>query len=184
MKNIRNNADFINNYKMSIIMKKINSISLSVFLIACICAFSGCAKAPDQVSSPGIKIDLKIENNAEKYTAVITGGIKNENPQTVFTDFRAVVKIINSNSEIVLSFPVEFKTILPFRTAIVEKNIALNDKDVQPLLDALSIDREKLQNSKTSGGNFIDERNIILDDADYDKKDITDFLGEKINAKN
>lgn len=155
---------------------------LPVFILLII----GCAKVPDKIESPGVKIDIIKEDNKEVYFFRFSGGIKNSNTDVAFTDYKgkAVFKEAGDKGKVIRSVDIDLKAILPLDSAIIDTKSILKDEEVQPLLKLLDIDWEKLKKEKSAEKFDIDEKHIGLQNVSFNKKCIIDLLKEKLNEKN
>ena len=80
-------------------MIKKYAVSVCALLI---CAAS-CAKIPEKVQSPSLKIDIETRDGAEVYSVRFSGGIANENSSTALGDVKGSVVIRDPESKGVFS---------------------------------------------------------------------------------
>jgi len=144
-------------------------------------SFIGCAKTPEKIVSPSIKIDINIVENKEVYILSFSGGIRNENNDVAFEKVKGEVRLIDGDGRAVCAIPFEVPVILPLDTGVLDLRIDKNETEIGPILSLLNVNRETLQEERTSSGNFIDEKNIELDDLIYKKRDVVELLEEKVS---
>jgi len=141
----------------------------------------GCAKAPERIDSPGLKIDFLTEDNKETFALRFSGGIKNVNTDSAFTDFKGQAVFLDPEKGgpvRVLDFTIP--VVLPFDSSIIDVKAVLKQEEIMPLVKLLGIDIEKLKKEKSVEKFDIDERNIGLRNISFNKKCIIDLLKDKV----
>lgn len=157
----------------------------SVFIALCVfsLAFIGCAKVPEKLVSPTLKIEPVIKDGKELFRLMVSTGIQNENSSTAFLNMKGTICFKDEGS-CVLSVPFQLPVILPFDTGIIEVDKTYPENEIMPLIILLGSDKEKLINEKVLERSYIEEKNIGLTISGYEKKNILDLLKEKVNEKN
>ena len=149
-----------------------------------ICAAS-CAKIPEKVQSPSLKIDIETRDGAEVYSVRFSGGIANENSSTALGDVKGSVIIRDPESKKgVFSIPYRIDMILPFSMGIIDAGKTCSKTEVEPLIGLFNINAEEMARNKGSEGIFVEEDRISLAVNSYLKHDINTLLQGKINEKN
>jgi len=157
---------------------------LSYVLFFCL-FIAGCAQMPGEIMSPSMKIDIIIENNTEKYLVQFSGGIRNSNDNTCFTDCRGSVVLKDPETGTdVLSLAFDLPIVFPLSTGIVEIRETVEQDRIMPVLDLLEIDRESLLKERTSSTVFIDRDKAGLEIDSCSKKDIIEVLKGRTDEKN
>lgn len=162
-------------------MKKIYAALIPVLMGALV--LSGCAKMPEKLVSPTIKIEPVVKDNKELYKLMVSTGIQNENSDTAFVDMKGSVVFLDGKTR-VLAIPFMLPVILPFDTGIIEAEKTYTESEIMPLVILFGSDKEKLMNEKVLERSFIDEKNITFELTGCEKKNILDLLKDKVNEKN
>ncbi len=143
---------------------------------------TGCAKVPDEVLSPSIRVESTVTEDREVYTLNFSGGIPNENKDVVLSNVKGDVVLFDpaqkNGRSVRLSF--EIPVILPFDTGIIDIHRDFSEKEILSLVDILNIDREEFFENRGIDNLYIDEKNIVLDDLDYRKENIITVLKRKV----
>lgn len=106
---------------------------ITFLLLILILVFAGCAKAPENIGSPGIKIDLAIVENKEVYTINLTGYIENSNDDIIFLDMKGNIELINpASGKAVETFSFSIPEILPFDMGIINIKENRDEKRLHP----------------------------------------------------
>ncbi|HOP65173.1 MAG TPA: hypothetical protein PK906_17475 [Spirochaetota bacterium] len=158
-------------------MRRISSMILLPAAILFI--FTSCAKTPEKVISPSLKIDT-VQGSENTWSISFTAGIKNENDSTAFINARGAVVLINDSGEKILSVPFKIPSILPFETGVIKEKTEIKGETAEKVFETLSISAEKLGTPDEPGTRFLDSKNVKLETIDFEKKDIVTLLGEKI----
>ncbi len=145
--------------------------------------FIGCAKMPEKLVSPTLKIEPVIKDNKELFKLSLNTGIQNENSDTAFINMEGTIVFTDAGKR-VLTIPFKLPIVLPFDTGIIEVEKTCTESEITPLLVLLGSDKEKLMNDKALERSFIDEKNISFDLTGCEKKNILDVLKDKVNEKN
>lgn len=162
----------------------------------------GCAKVPDSVENPVMKIDYAILNNAEQYTVTLSAGVTNENPAVAFRNVRGNIDIAEpagtgifsrlgnllpwSKRAVVRKFSFEIPVILPFQTGSIRVEETLTEEQMKPVMELLNIRKESLT-ADTKGEGFslnIEDKYITLHFTSLEKRNIHKLLKEKLDEKN
>lgn len=143
----------------------------------------GCAKIPEKLVSPTLKIDPVVKDNKELYKLMVSTGIQNENNDTAFINMSGLI-VFKDGGNRVMTVPFNLPIVLPFDTGIIEAEKTCTESEIMPLVVLLGSDKEKLLNEKGLERSFIDEKIIGLELAGYEKKSILNVLKEKVNEKN
>ena len=162
-------------------MEKIYAALIPVLMGALV--LSGCAKMPEKLVSPTMKIEPVVKDNKELYKLMVSTGIQNENSDTAFVDMKGSVVFLDGKTR-VLAIPFTLPVILPFDTGIIEAEKTYTESEIMPLVTLFGSDKEKLMNEKVLERSFIDEKNITFELTEYGKKNILDLLKDKVNEKN
>lgn len=147
---------------------------LSVFLL-----FTACAKKPEKVLSPSIKIGIEKRGTENVYIADFTCSLKNENDSTAFVNASGTIYIKDNSGKAVLTVPFTVKTILPFEAGVVLQRIELRENEAAPLMQFLSMSADKLISKEDTGARPLEDNNIELSGLRLEKKDIIDLLKGK-----
>jgi hypothetical protein len=147
---------------------------------------AGCAKVPEKLISPTLKIEPVMENNKPMYKMMLSAGIQNENNDVAFVNVKGTLFFTDpgKSDTRVFTVPFELPVILPFDTGIIELEKSYTEGEIMPLLRALGSNREKLANDKVLERSFTDARAIGFELNGYEKMNILDVLKEKMNEKN
>ncbi len=163
------------------IMKNIQTALIAILGTGVV--FIGCAKMPEKLVSPTLKIEPVIQDNKELFKLSLSTGIQNENSDTAFVDMKGLI-VFKDGKTRVLTVPFHLPIVLPFDTGIIEAEKTFTESEVMPLVVLLGSDREKLLNEKVLERSFIDEKNIGLELTGCEKKNILDVLKDKVNENN
>lgn len=163
-------------------MKYLLTILLPVMMLA----FSSCAKSPEGVQSPGIKIETVTEKDQHTFRLKVSGGIKNENSGTALLDFTGKLNFIDplNDRKVVESIPFKLPVILPFDSAVIDETVSKSEKELEPLMKLLKINKEELIKEGSVEKFNIRNSFIKLDSVSYQTKDVIKLLKEKLNEKN
>ena len=161
-------------------------VTSSLLLFLSVVTAIGCAKKPDKIKSPSLKIDIILEGNKEEYVVKFTGGILNENSSVALKDIKGAIDFVDPDkgSETVASIPFELDIILPMSMGIVDLEKKFDENGIKPIIELFNLDREELVKNRGSEGIFIDDKYMRLDIASYKKEDIVTLLKGKIDEKN
>jgi len=162
-------------------MKPIHAALISVMMGTLV--IIGCAKMPEKLLSPTMKIEPVVQDNKELYKLMVSTGIQNENSDTAFVDIKGSILFLDGKTR-VLAVPFTLPVIFPFDTGIIEAEKTYTESEIMPLVVLFGSDKEKLMNEKVLERSFIDEKNITFELAEYEKKNILDVLKEKVNENN
>lgn len=143
-----------------------------------------CAKIPEKVQSPSLKIDIENKDGGEVYTVQFSGGITNENSSVALGAVKGTISIRDPKSkETIFTFPFQVEMILPFSMGIIDAVKTCPKKDVDPLIALFSINEAEMIKNKGSEGIFVEEDQVALSIDSYQKHDISTLLQGKINEK-
>lgn len=147
---------------------------------------SGCARIPEKLISPTLKIEPAVENNASAYKLMLSTGIQNENSDTVFLNMNGVIffKGPGKSGDRIFSVPFELPVVLPFDTGIIEIEKTYPEAEIIPLIRLLGSDQDRLAADRSLERSFGDDKTIGFELTGYEKKDILDVLKDKVNEKN
>jgi hypothetical protein len=162
--------------------------------------FAGCAKVPDTLHSPTVKISIDIVDNKEVYTLKFTGGIKNENSGYVLKNIRGTVvfKEAEKSSGLfsrikklvpfigqpgVSAIPFEIGIIPPFEMGIIDFEKGFTEKEIIPLADLLMINRDDLVKNRVADDVNVDNKNLSLSIDSFSKVNILNLLKEKVHEQ-
>jgi len=162
------------------------SLKASAVVLAVCLAATGCAKLPEKLVSPMLKIEPALVDNREMYRLTLNTGLQNENNSTALLDVKGSVyfKAAGSKSPRVMTLPFVVPVILPFDTGLIDIEKTFAENEIMPLVKLLGSDREKLQSEKLLERTFMDDSTIGFEINGYAKKDIIDLLKERLNEKN
>ncbi len=157
-------------------MKRFIWIGLILLVMA------GCAKVPDEVLSPSLRVESTVTEGREVYTLNLSGGIQNENKDIVLSDVAGTIVLFDPDQKGGQSFrlPFEIPAILPFDTGIIDIRKEYSEKEIMELVDVLDIEREEFYANRGIENLYVNERNIRIDDLEYDKENIIRVLKRKI----
>lgn len=161
------------------------TIAAATSILATGLILTGCAKIPEKLVSPTLKIEPTVKDNSEAYKLLLSTGIQNENSDTALLNVKGNIVFSdpgNSGSR-VLVLPFELPVILPFDTGIIEIEKLYTEGEIMPLVNLMGADKEKLQNDRGLERSLTDDTSVALELADYQKKSILDVLKEKVNEK-
>jgi hypothetical protein len=159
---------------------------LTILSLITVLVLSSCAKSPEGVESPSIKIEALTENEQETFKLRVSGGIKNENSHTALLDYTGKLNFIDPSDggKVVESIPFKLPVILPFDSAVIDETVSRSEKDLEPLMKLLKINREELiKNRSVEKFNILNSL-VKIDSVSYKTKEIIKLLKEKINEKN
>ncbi len=159
--------------------------SSAVVLAVCLAA-TGCAKIPEKLVSPTLKIEPAVVDNKDAYRLTLNTGLQNENNSTALLDVKGSVYFRDAGSKTVrvLTLPFEVPVILPFDIGLIDIEKTFSENEIMPLVKMLGSDRERLQSEKVLERTFMDDTGIGYEITGYTKKDIIDLLKERLNEKN
>lgn len=141
---------------------------------------SSCVKKPENPVSPSVKIGMEKKGDSSIFSVYFTCGLKNENDSTAFINVDGLIAIKNNSGIPVLTVPFKTAVILPFETGVVQEKIELTPDQAAPLLDFLSIKKERIESGEEPGNRIIDDRNVEMKKLDMEKKDIIELLRSKV----
>ena len=164
---------------------KFHTMLTTGILSACL-IFLGCAKIPDKLLSPTIKIEPVIKDNKEVYNLKLNAGILNDNSDIALMDVRGAVVLYDPASKETqrITFPFEIPMILPFETGVIEIQKVYSENEIMPIVTLLGSDKEKLINDKGMERSILDDKKVKLDISGYKKESILDILKRKPDEKN
>jgi hypothetical protein len=155
--------------------------------VACLIA-TGCAKMPEKLVSPTLKIEPVIADNKEMFKLALGTGLQNENGSTALLNVRGNIyfkdKDAGKGAGRILPLAFEIPIILPFDTGLIDISKTFTDKEIMPLVTLLGSDIERLRSEKGLDHSFVDDTTIGFELTGYEKKDIIDVLKEHMNEKN
>ncbi|HPS56685.1 MAG TPA: hypothetical protein PK514_01140 [Spirochaetota bacterium] len=153
---------------------KVTAAVVSMLLL-----FTACAKKPENVLSPAIKIGIEKRGSENIYIADFTCTLKNENDSTAFMNAAGTLNIKDDSGKILLPVPFTVKTILPFEAGVVLQRIELKENEAAPLLQFLGISADKLISGEDAGARPLEDKNVELSGLKLEKKEIIDLLKGK-----
>lgn len=160
-------------------MKKF--ILLSTFgLLFIIC--SACTKMPEKVKSPSIMISSEIINDNEEYIVRFSGGLENENSNTVLKDLKGTVSILHKDGSLV-TLPYDLDKVLPFSMGIIDTEKKIDKNIVIRLTELFRINQEEFEQTKKTDTIYIDDDKVELNIDSYEKEDIVKLLKGIINEE-
>lgn len=159
--------------------------SAAAVIAVCLVAI-GCAKVPEKLVTPILKIETAIVDNKEAYKLTLNTGLQNENSGTALLNVKGSIffKDAGSKSPRVMTLPFEVPVILPFDTGLIDVEKTFAENEIMPLVNLLGSDREKIQAEKVLDRSFMDDSTIGFEITGYEKKDIIELLKEHLNEKN
>ncbi len=146
------------------------SVSICTFLL--IISALSCSRMPESVISPS----LSIEKSDNGFTGNFTAGLHNENPQRAFEKFRARISILDEKNSIIMEIPVNFETVLPFETAVVQKKFSIKNEKCGEFLRLIHRKESELTETNSSVNGFLDSRKVLLKDVQTHTVAITKLL--------
>jgi hypothetical protein len=160
--------------------------TIAVCVLASLVFMTGCAKVPDKLVSPTLKIEMVVADNKEVFKLTLSTGIQNENSDVALTALKGRIVFYDSGKKgaPVMSLPFELPVILPFETGIIEIEKTYTENEIMPLVMAMGSDKEKLLADRGLERTFMDDKGIGLELISYNKEDILDILKGKLNEKN
>lgn len=169
-------------------MKKgmIVPIQASAVAIAFCLFATGCAKLPEKLVSPTLKIEPVVVDNKESYKLTLTTGLQNENSSTALVNVKGVVFFneAGKKSARVLPLPFEVPVLLPFDTGLIDIEKTFPENEIMPLVKLLGSDMERLRSEKGLERTFMEDNSIGFEITSYARKDIVELLKERLNEKN
>ncbi len=146
---------------------------------------AGCAKIPEKLDSPTLKIEPVIINHKEMFNLKLSAGIRNENSGTALVSIKGNIVFADpaGKNARVLSVPFNLPIILPFDMGIIEIDKNFSEGEIMPLVALMGSDREKLMRDKILERSVQDERDIRLELTEYRKENILGILKGKIDEK-
>jgi hypothetical protein len=154
-----------------------------VSIVASGLIFAGCAKIPDKLVTPTLKIEPLVKDNKEMYKMMLSTGIQNENSDVAILNVKGTIFFSDTGSR-VLTVPFTIPVVLPFDTGIIEIEKTYAENEIMPLVTLLGSDKEKLLNDKVLERSFMDDKTIGFKLTGFEKKNILVVLKEKLNEKN
>jgi hypothetical protein len=157
----------------------------SVVFAVCLAAV-GCAKMPEKLVTPTLRIEPAVVDNKEAYKLELNTGLQNENSGTALLNVKGAVffKDAGSASHRVMTLPFEIPAILPFDTGLISIEKTFSESEIMPLVNLLGSDKEKLSADKALERAFTDDATLGFEITGYQKKDIIELLKERLNEKN
>ncbi|MBN1497981.1 MAG: hypothetical protein JXA07_14505 [Spirochaetes bacterium] len=167
-------------------MVKKNLAKLVLCAAAAGLLLSGCARIPEKLISPTLKIEPFVENNAPAYKFMLSSGIQNENSDTVFLNMKGVIFFNGpgKSDDRIFSVPFELPVVLPFDTGIIEIEKTYPEAEIIPLIRFLGSDKDKLAADRSLERSFGDDKTIGFELTGYEKRDILEVLKDKVDEKN
>jgi hypothetical protein len=145
--------------------------------------FIGCAKIPDKLVTPTLKIESVVQDNREMYKMMLSSGIQNENSAVALINVKGTIFFSDAGTRI-LTLPFTIPVVLPFDTGIIEVEKVYTENEIMPLVTLLGSDKEKLEKDRGIERSFMEDKNIGFELTGYEKKNILDILRDKLNEKN
>ena len=142
---------------------------------------TGCAKLPETVHSPSLKVDVRYQKNTEEFLVKLSGGVANDNSMTALADVTGSITIVDDSGAQVFSFPLKQEIILPLAMGIIDTEKTIDKAGIEPLIELFKIDREELEKNGETETIYIDEKKIKLSIDTYEKKDIVKILKGNVN---
>ena len=154
-------------------------------LLASFGVLNGCAKIPEKLDSPTLRIEPVIKDNKELFNLKLNTGIQNENGDTALVSVKGSIVFVDPDSKNarVFSLPFELPIILPFDMGIIEIDKNFTEGEIMPLVVLMGSDRGKLMRDKILERSLPDDRNIKLEFTEFKKENILGVLKGKINEK-
>ena len=153
-------------------------------VIALALGAGACAKMPEKLISPMLKIEPVVKDGKEAYRVMVSAGIQNENGDTAFLNVKGSVGFRNpENGTGVMTLPFTIPVILPFDTGVIEIDKTMEEPAVMPLVHLLGADKEKLNAEKGLERTSLDEKTVVLAIEHCEKKNILKLLRERGNEK-
>ncbi len=144
-----------------------------------------CARVPDAIDSPSLKVDYSIENNSEVFTVFFSGGLRNENSDIVFSEVTGSADFyVKGNSQPVERISFYLKEIMPFETGIIEAEEARTKESITGFLGLMELDRSQIVSDGTSGGFFPEPGSVTLSNLKFKKIPINKYIRGKVNEEN
>ena len=149
-------------------------------VIALALGAGGCAKTPEKLISPMLKIEPVVKDGKEAYRVMVSAGIQNENGDTAFLNVKGSVGFRNpENGTAVMTLPFSIPVILPYDTGVIEIDTTMEEPAVMPLVHLLGSDKEKLNTEKGLERTTLDEKIAMLAIDHCEKKNILKLLKER-----
>jgi hypothetical protein len=145
--------------------------------------FIGCAKMPEKLVTPTLKIETVVKDNREMYKMMLSTGIQNENSDVALLNVKGTIFFSDGESRL-LTLPFTVPIVLPFDTGVIEIEKFYTENEIMPLVTLLGSDKEKLEKERGIERSFMEDKNIGFDLAGYEKKNILDILKDKLNEEN
>src|SRR4030042_57578 len=123
------------NDKSNMSLKIMLSIRSIIVALASGVILVGCAKIPDRLVSPMIKIEPAVVENKEAYKIMVSTGIQNENSDVALVNVKGNINFYDHRSDgtALLSVPFDFLIVLPFDTGIIEIEKFYSENEIMPL---------------------------------------------------
>lgn len=148
---------------------------------------TGCVRNPETIDSPRITLRASIENNRVYYTMVFSGGIRNENSDTVLLDYKGEIRLGNGSEGAAASpatvIPFTVKEIFPFQTAVLSLEVKGAREDFRPVFDLAEIDENEVLKSGVTEEIPLREENLELKTISYRASSIHGVLEGEGNEK-
>jgi hypothetical protein len=155
---------------------------LPLLFIIPILLLSACVKAPEQTVAPSVKIDRVESEGKIVYSAMITSGMRNDNPEKALVNVKGSLLISDAQGPVV-SMPFSLPVILPFTTERIEDKVSLDEAQAKRLAVIIKKDFSELEKKGNVISLFISEEALKIEDLTWSSKGIVSLLKSKMESK-
>ncbi len=178
LKNIKEKLK--NCYLYEVIMKRLILFGcLKIFVLSC-------TKVPKNFIAPQVKFEItNLKENEKKYKIYLEAALRNENQFAAFVNIKGKAQILNkSGNKIMVEIPITIPVLFPLTLSRFKFDKEVTAAVMTEMAKEFKIDEKLLESSNLIDDANIEDKNIVLKELVFEKKDIIDLLEGKLNEKN
>jgi hypothetical protein len=137
--------------------------------------YTGCARPPQTLEYPSMRILYDKTNQAEPFKVLIEGRLINTSDSAAFVDYSADAVLLANGKEI-LSLKVTKDRVFPFQKQAVHVEKNFSKDQFAPFAAAFSLDAAAIEKSGMSNPVELGEKNFKFSNVKATKKEILTLL--------
>jgi len=148
-----------------------------VFLFLCSAFFVGCARPPQTLDNPFIRITFDKKASENPYLVRVEGRVANRTDSVVFVDYSADMVLLSNGKEF-LRLGANRREIMPFSRAILAAEKKFEKNEFTPFAAEYNVDLAALEKTGSADPIRLTEKQIVLEKITANKQSILSFLKE------
>jgi hypothetical protein len=148
-----------------------------IFLFLCSTVIVGCARPPQTIENPFIRITFDKKSSENPYLVRIEGRVSNRDDSAVFLDYSADMVLVGSGREFLRLNAVR-KEIMPFSRAVLSAEKRFSKREFAPLAGEYKVDLAVLEKTGIADPVYLTDKQIVLEKISAKKQSILSVLKE------